>query len=275
MGQWFESWFDSPWYPILYSHRDYAEAEAFVEKLLEHLSPGSGARFLDLACGRGRHSRTIHAHGYEVMGIDLSEASIADARLHEVPGSEEVPGLEFNVHDMRKPFPDMGMRDLTPEQRSRIRYPNHAQGYSYILNLFTSFGYFEDPKENELVLKNVADALDLGGTFVLDFFNLHKVLREMVPGQEIDKDGAHFSIRKRYEDGFIIKNIEILDEGQTWHFEERVQGLDLPAFEKLFQAAGLEIREVWGDYQGGAFDPDHSPRLILFAGLHFSRDSFS
>src|SRR5687768_1289478 len=112
-GQWFESWFDSPWYPILYSHRDHAEAEAFVENLLKTLAPAPGARFLDLACGRGRHARFIHRRGFDVTGLDLSTASIADARLFEEPG------LRFAVQDMRHPFPGT---------------------YDYILNLFTSFG---------------------------------------------------------------------------------------------------------------------------------------
>jgi SAM-dependent methyltransferase len=255
-GQWFESWFDSPWYPILYSHRDHAEAEAFIEKLLEALAPAPGSQFLDLACGRGRHSRFIHARGFDVMGIDLSAASIADAKKWEAPG------LRFGVHDMRKPFPQKVALDTRLADGSRVY---KALGFDYILNLFTSFGYFAERSENALVLQNVAKALGEEGTFVMDFFNLKKVLKEMVPHQELEKGGVHFSIRKRYEAGVILKEIDLMDQGESYHFEERVQGLDLPVFEEMFRAAGLEIYRIWGDYQGGAFDPDHSPRLILFA----------
>lgn len=236
-AQWFESWFDSPWYPILYSHRDAAEAGGFILKLLDTLRPRKDAHFLDLACGRGRHSRLIHAHGFEVTGMDLSAASIAAAKAHEEQG------LNFMVHDMRIPFPGR---------------------YDHVLNLFTSFGYFERPEENLLVLRNVADSLRDDGRFVLDFFNLRTVLAQMVPSQTIGKQGIVFSIRKEYVEGYILKSIDFDVHQVHHHFEERVQGLDLGAFTDLFFAAGLEIERLWGDYGGGDFEPDRSPRLVIF-----------
>lgn len=237
-GQWFESWFDSPWYPILYSHRDYAEAEGFITHLLQALAPAPNARFLDLACGRGRHSIFIHRHGYDVTGLDLSAASIADANL------SATEGLRFAVHDMREPL----------------------QGeYDFILNLFTSFGYFETNEEHVEVLKNVARSLTPGGTSVLDFFNLHKVLADLVPAQEIEREGIHFSIRRTFEEGMLIKTIDLVDDGKEYHFKECVKGFDLGLFEGLFRAAGLEITGIWGDYAGGQFEKNSSPRLILFA----------
>ena len=237
-AQWFESWFDSRWYPILYHHRDYKEAEGFIEHLLQALSPASGAKFLDLACGRGRHSVFIHEQGHDVMGLDLSAASIADAK------KSEGPGLQFAVHDMRSPL---------------------DRQFDFIFNLFTSFGYFEDQDDNDQVLENVAKSLLSGGTFVLDFFNVAWVLKQIVPFQEIELQGIHFTIRKRFEKGFIIKSIQLVDAGETFHFEERVQGLTLADFEGLFSKAGLEIEEIWGDYAGARFDAARSTRLILFA----------
>jgi SAM-dependent methyltransferase len=238
-GQWFESWFDSPWYPILYSHRDYAEAEGFITHLLQALAPAPKARFLDLACGRGRHSIFIHKHGFDVTGLDLSAASIADANL----SAQE--GLRFAVHDMREPL----------------------QGsYDYILNLFTSFGYFETVEEHITVLKNVASSLSPNGTFVLDFFNIHKVLAELVPAEEIERNGIHFSIKRSFENGNLIKRIDLVDGGKEYHFAECVKGFSLDDFKNLFDAAGLQIHHVWGDYAGGEFDSNRSPRLILFAG---------
>lgn len=236
--QWFESWFDSPWYPILYSHRDEAEAEGFISRLLDVLAPTPQAQFLDLACGRGRHSQYIHRRGFDVTGLDLSPKSIAAAQAW----SES--GLRFAVHDMRQPIPGT---------------------FDYILNLFTSFGYFENPGDNLVVLRNVARSLRLEGTFVLDFFNLQVVLRDLIPFQRVEKQGISFTLHKRHEQGLIIKAIDLVADGQPHHFEERVQGLDLAAFETLLQQAGLQIHAVWGDYQGHAYVPATSPRLILFS----------
>ncbi|MBK9448360.1 MAG: class I SAM-dependent methyltransferase [Bacteroidetes bacterium] len=237
-GQWFESWFDSPWYPILYSHRDYAEAEGFISHLLQALAPPPESRFLDLACGRGRHSIFIHQHGYDVTGLDLSAASIADANL------SATEGLRFAVHDMRQPLDG---------------------DYDFILNLFTSFGYFETLEEHVEVLINVKRSLVPDGTFVLDFFNIVKVLADLVPAQEIDREGIHFSIRRSFEDGMLIKTIDLVDDGKEYHFKECVKGFDLGLFESLFAAAELEITTIWGDYAGGKFEENTSPRLILFA----------
>ena len=95
---WYKEWFNSPYYHKLYFERDEKEAEAFIRKLVEHLQPAACSRMLDIACGRGRHSRTLSSMGFEVTGIDLSVSSIEYAKKFE---NEK---LEFFVHDMRLPF---------------------------------------------------------------------------------------------------------------------------------------------------------------------------
>ena len=53
---------------------------------------------LDVACGKGRHSKTLASLGFQVTGIDISFDSIQQAKQYE---SEH---LDFYVHDMRLPF---------------------------------------------------------------------------------------------------------------------------------------------------------------------------
>jgi len=72
--QWFETWFDSPYYHTLYDHRDFAEADKFA----------------------GRHSKYINSFGYDVIGVDLSPKSIETAKA--LSNSK----LNFFVHDMRE-----------------------------------------------------------------------------------------------------------------------------------------------------------------------------
>src|SRR6187455_1959490 len=95
---WFESWFNSPWYHILYEHRDEQEAEEFLDALLDHLQPKPGSSMLDLGCGKGRHSIYLNQKGFNVTGIDLSPESIMHCRKWE----NET--LSFFVHDMRHLF---------------------------------------------------------------------------------------------------------------------------------------------------------------------------
>ena len=236
--EWFASWFDSRYYPILYQNRDYTEAENFLRVLMDDLQPSVGSRMLDLACGRGRHSIFLNRMGFQVMGVDLSPESIADAR------KEKQPGLNFEVRDMREPF-ELGT-------------------FNYILNLFTSFGYFGDKSENLKVLNNVREALEPSGLFILDFFNSETVIKNLVPTETKVLNGIHFSLTRNVDNGSIIKEIEIDDNGVSSKFAERVQALSYSDFEDLTGQAGLEIMKTWGDYKGNPFVPGETPRLILF-----------
>ncbi|MEN8885269.1 MAG: methyltransferase domain-containing protein, partial [Winogradskyella sp.] len=77
--QWFASWFDTPYYHILYKDRDYSEAQVFMDNLTNYLNIPNGGKILDLACGKGRHSVYLNKLGYNVTGVDLSEKSITHA----------------------------------------------------------------------------------------------------------------------------------------------------------------------------------------------------
>ena len=115
---WYSDWFDSPYYHLLYRHRDEQEARLLIDSLLRYLKPQPCAAVLDLACGKGRHALYMNRQGLAVAGIDLSPASIAYAR------QLENKLLSFFVHDMRQVF--------------------RANAFDYVFNLFTSFGYFDD-----------------------------------------------------------------------------------------------------------------------------------
>lgn len=240
---WFASWFDSPYYPILYQHRDYAEADAFVDELLRHLAPAPGSNFLDLACGRGRHSFRIFNSGFPVTGIDLSPASIADAR-------QEGQGPAFHVGDMRDPYPGR---------------------YQYIFNLFTSFGYFSDPADNLKVLQNVRQSMEPKAIFVIDYLNAQYVQAHLVPAEQKKLNGIDFGIRRSIQGEekirHIVKDIEVRDGDQVYHFQERVQAITVDHFKDLFASAGLEVFDRWGDYSGRPFDPASSSRLIQFCRI--------
>ena len=95
---WFKDWFNSPYYHQLYFKRDEAEAKKFINKLIEHLQPAKESFMLDIACGRGRHSRILAAMGFDVTGIDFAAESIKEAKKFETEN------LHFFVHDMRLPF---------------------------------------------------------------------------------------------------------------------------------------------------------------------------
>lgn len=238
-NNWFESWFDSPYYHLLYRNRNDDEAQQFIDTLVNYLSPKADSRFLDLACGSGRHSKYLASKGVDVTGIDLSENSIAEAAKYETDN------LEFYIHDMRHLF--------------RINY------YHYVLNLFTSFGYFDREQDNIQVLKAVHKGLQPKGVLVIDFLNYNKVADTLVKEETKTMDYLQFHIRRSITAGHIVKDISFEDDGDLHEYQERVQALTLDDFKKYFNQTGFALMDTFGDYALEPYQPESSDRLILIA----------
>ena len=237
--KWFETWFDSEYYPILYQNRDYSEAEHFLSNLTKELTPSPQNSFLDMACGEGRHSIYLNKLGYSVTGIDLSERSINLAKKH----SSDT--LKFSIEDMR---------DFDLDEK-----------YDYVFNLFTSFGYFDDLKENEMVIQQVVKHLKKNGTLVLDFFNSKKVIAGMKPYEKKELQGITFHISKTIENNQIVKTIDIEDGEVKKKYQEKVQLLDPQYFKSVLYKFGFEVQKIFGDYDLNNFNEIDSDRLIIFA----------
>lgn len=239
-NNWFASWFNTPYYHLLYKDRDYDEAAFFMKRLTEYLNLNEGDKILDLACGRGRHARYLNRIGFDVIGIDLSVENIAYAKEFERKG------LHFKVHDMRIPYPEK---------------------FDAIFNLFTSFGYFESKVDNFQTIKSIKEGLKPNGHTVIDFLNSKLAIKNLVP-EEVKKVGnIEFHIEKYVEDGFIFKNIRFEDMGKDFLFTERVMALELQDFKEYFKDAEVNLVNSFGDYHLNDFDENKSERLIL----HFSR----
>lgn len=234
--EWFQDWFNTTYYHLLYDYRNEEEAEYFMSNLLKFLNLTPSDTILDLPCGRGRHALFLNSQGHRVVGADISENSISHARHFENQN------LRFMIHDMRDPL---------------------KERYNAIFNLFTSFGYFEHEETNARVLKNFKLGLLENGHIVIDFLNLSKVRAELMPSQELVKKGVKYKIEKRITNQFIIKDINVIDGDNQYAFQEKVQALDLEKFERYSREAGLEIVKIFGDYSLNDFSKESSDRLIL------------
>jgi len=235
-NNWFASWFDTPYYHILYKDRDYEEAQLFMDNLTNYLNLPEDAKILDLACGKGRHSIYLNQLGYDVTGADLSENSIAAASKHANDT------LHFEVHDMRVPF---------------------EQKFDAIFNLFTSFGYFEQDSDNVVTLKAICESLTEYGFGVIDFMNVKHTIDNLVPHEVKTVDGIDFHIKRFYIDDHIIKEIDFEDKGEKYHFVEKVKALTLQDFEVMMEEAGIYLLDTFGDYKLRKFYKNESERLIM------------
>jgi len=234
---WFAHWFDSPYYHTLYKHRDEKEAQAFIDNLVQHLQITKGSKLIDIACGKGRHATYFNSLGLNVVGVDLSTNSIASAKKNE----NET--LQFSVHDMRE-----------------IYQKNH---FDVVTNLFTSFGYFDNEKDEQRALNAMATNLKSEGVLIIDFMNAEKVIANLVLKEQKIIDGITFNITRKTESNHIIKDIEILDKVVKQHFQEKVKALTLDDFSNFISTAGLKIIDIFGNYMLEGFDSIISDRLIL------------
>jgi SAM-dependent methyltransferase len=244
--EWFANWFDSPYYHVLYQNHNEKDAQRFIDNLLNYLTPPYETRtlkpetcILDLACGKGRHSRYMADKGFDVTGLDLSDSSIRFAQQFSTDN------LHFYQHDMRKPF--------------RINY------YDFVFNFFTSFGYFENDKDNLTTLKHINRGLKPDGVFMMDYFNSQWVADTLKTDYVQNTGGIDFYIKKHIRKGHVIKKIEFNAEGIAYKFQEKVRLFTLKDFQDLYAQSGFDIVDLLGDYNLNSFDEKTSKRLIIKA----------
>ena len=100
---------------------------------------------------------------------------------------------------------------------------------------------------------------------IIDFLNAKKVIANIVTEETKTIKDIDFHLKRRYDNGYIIKEISFIAKDKDYHFAERVEALTLSDFKDLFQKTGFEIKDVFGDYQLGEYDENNSDRLIIIA----------
>lgn len=244
---WFAEWFNHPLYLQVYSHRDSTEAARCIRTIIDRTLPKghkpSSVTVLDIACGAGRHALELARLGYCVTGNDLSPFLLNTARSEARACNVE---LSFTCCDMRH----------LPEGKS----------YDLIVQLFTSFGYFDSEEDDLRVLGNVSRLLRSNGWYVLDLINPHHLRKHLVPVSRRTVAGLDVLEERMLADNRITKTITITpDEGEPLRFTESVRLFTKEEISALLEKAGMVIESVAGDYSGSPFESEYSPRMMLFA----------
>jgi len=242
---WFVEWFNEKYLDV-YSHRDETEARRFIAELpiWKDLSPNGWC--LDLGCGEGRYSREIACKGLNVMGLDLSRPLLRKA-------------FREKIHSGSVRFVRADMRNIPAKGR-----------FVLIVNLFTSFGYF-DNKDNIKLLENIRSLLLPEGVFILDLANPMFVEAAISDKPVTIRDKSGMYIREeRYfdsENSRVIKRIEIESDGKKHKYYESVRLYYPKEMDGIMKECCFkQIHPVWGDYEGGSFT-ENSPRMVYFMGV--------
>ena len=242
MKEWYKEWFNSPYYDTLYYKRNEQEAAAFIQLLINHLNPAPGSLMLDVACGKGRHSRVLADMGFDITGIDISEAAISEAK------KTETETLHFFCHDMRLPF-----------------YINY---FDYAFNFFTSFGYFHTNREHNNSIRTVAQSLKPSGLFVIDYLNVHYAEDHLVKNELMTLDNTPFNISRWHNETHFFKQVQIEKNGRhnlKHLYTEKVAKFSLGDFTDMLAYQNMQVQDVFGDYHLGHYNVRKSPRMIIIA----------
>jgi SAM-dependent methyltransferase len=247
MTQWFDQ--DEFWAefaPVLFGPERWEQATEGADQILERIGVSPGARILDLCCGPGRYALEFARRGFRVTGVDRTVAYLDEARRRA-----DTEGLKVEL--------------IREDMRNFVR----PDGFDAAVNLFTSFGYFEDAADDLRVARNLHESLRPGG----------KLLMELV-GREII--AAHFTPRDwswiDRDRGIRILEERTLRPGWDWiestwtllggpeevrrTFAHRLYaGSELAA---LLRQAGFSTAELFGSLDGTPYD-QAAKRLVVVA----------
>lgn len=239
--EWYKEWFNSPYYHKLYFERDENEAKKFIQNLLDHFAPQPDSRILDIACGRGRHSRILASFDFDVTGFDLSTDSIHFANQFQKDN------LHFYVHDMRLPF-----------------WVNY---FDIAFNFFTSFGYFATRREHDDAARTIAASLKPGGIVVFDYLNVHYTEAHLVHNEIKTIGETAYEIHRWQDEGHFYKKVTVTDPqlAHPLEFTEKVTKLSLGDFTDMLSFQQMQVVEVFGDYTLQAYDVNNAARMIITA----------
>jgi SAM-dependent methyltransferase len=243
-----KKWYDDDafweaWGPIMFSRERWEGAPEEVDNLIDLVDIEPNANVLDLCCGPGRHLLEFARRGFSVTGVDRTKKYLEDARK-----SAEKEGLkaEFVQKDMRK-----------------FRKP---QTFDLAVNLLTSFGFFEDQRDDEKVAKNVFASLREGGAFVIEMMGkeiLARIFRER-DWQEVN-GAIWMEERKVSKDWSWMENRWILLKGgQTHEFRFSLRPYSAAELTRLLTECGFAETEVYGNLAGAPYD-HKAQRLVVVA----------
>ncbi len=244
MSEWYKKWFSDKLYLEIYNKRNFEEAAIFVNLLQRELKIPTYYKVLDICCGAGRHSIELARRGFDVTGFDLSEFLITEAKkqFNKIP--EKNLKLKFLIKDMRN-F-------------------NFRKKFDIAVNVFSSFGYFDNDKENFRVFYNSNKSLKSNGWFVFDFINSDFLFKNLVSVSADIINGKKIVQKRRIENGFVIKDIYINSDKKPSYSEI----LRLYSHDDITDAMdinGFKVIKMFGDYYGNKFVKSKSSRLIIFA----------
>jgi SAM-dependent methyltransferase len=242
MTEWFEEWFNSKEYLDVYQHRNETDARKLFDLIIANIQIPINGKVMDLACGPGRHSILFAHKGFKVTGVDLSDNLL------------KVAGLAARKEKLDIKFVEADLRHIELEDK-----------FDLVVNLFTSFGFFDNDEDNFSIFKTASKLLLPGGYFVFDFLNSSFIENNLVRESSEVKPHEKIIQKRRIEGDRVIKDIIIHHNGTVKTFYESVKLYRKEELDRAIRDNGLAIKKTFGDFSGSDFIEAASPRIIIIA----------
>lgn len=245
---------DRPWFAnqtfwqvfqaALFSPQQLEEAAEDVDALLLLTQLEAPAAVLDLCCGVGRHALELARRGMQVTAVDRTRSYLEQAQA--LSCAEEL-AIDWVEQDMREPLP--------------------GRRFELCINLYTSFGYFEDPSDDLRVAQHVHLALEPGGLFVLELVGKEVLARIFEEREWTELADGSFLLQERriLSDWQEIENRWVLlQRGQVHDYSSRYRLYSGAELRQLLLAAGFGRVDLFGDLEGTPYD-NEARRLVAVA----------
>jgi len=231
--------------PALFTKQRFATATTDVESIIELLALRPGARILDLCCGPGRHAVELARRGFRVTGVDRMASFLERARAQAARWEVELELVEADMRAFSRPG-----------------------AFDAIVNLFTSFGYFADERENERVLANMHRSLTDGGVALIEILGKEAVARRWQERtwNELD-DGTLVCEERVVADGWERLDsrwIVVRPDGTRGSFTGTQRIYSAREMREMLGRAGFADVAVYGTLRGGPYVGDVD-RLVAVA----------
>jgi SAM-dependent methyltransferase len=238
-------WFDNEafWretYPFMFPEERIASADDTVKKALS-LAKVKCKSVLDLCCGPGRCSVALARRGFSITGVDRTRYLLDKARARARAAKLRVEWIHDDMRDFVRP-----------------------ESYDLALSMFTSFGYFEDRREDDIVLSNVFRSLRPKGVFLIEMLGKEILARIFQPASaETLPDGSMLVEQRQIIDNWsrVRNQWNVLRRGRARKF---IFHLNLYSGQELLEKmekAGFRDVELYGNMEGDAYGPD-AKRLV-------------
>lgn len=228
---------------VLFPPESFEQAATQVDQFVELLDLDAPASILDIPCGVGRHAVELAERGYAVTGVDATPAYLETARERASAAGVDLEFVEGDLREFRR-----------------------EEAFDVVLNLYTSFGYFEDRADDERVARGFYRSLKPGGRLLMDLASKETLASRFEARTWEERDGTYVLFEREITDAWSwIENRWVLVEGgdvRTFSVSHRLYS----AYElsQLLADAGFQGISQYGNLEGDAFDQD-AERLLVVA----------